>query len=152
MSILCSKQLRASFSRCLNAVNVLFRSLFTSMYTPQLWRDFRKAYIHRWGVAYNFGCRVLWNLPWRASVSSRQVQCNIPTFEVLSRKNVLLFLEKSPKMYGYGLWCSQIVYIDIRPYSLNATTAFYFVTECPKVTLLVWGRVHPTTHSHFTRP
>jgi len=30
-------------------------------------------------VAYNFGCRDLYNLPWRASFSSHQVQCNIPT-------------------------------------------------------------------------
>ena len=137
MSISCSKQLRASFSRCLNAVkNVLFRSFFTSRYAPQLCCDFRKAYIHRLRVAYNFGYRALYNLPWRASVSSHQAQCNIPTF-VAYREDVHLFLEKSPKMYGYALWCSQIVYVDIRPYSLNTTIAFYFVTECPEVTLLV---------------
>ena len=29
-------------------------------------------------VAYNFRYRDLCNLPWRASVSSHQVQCNIP--------------------------------------------------------------------------
>jgi len=34
-------------------------------------------------VAYKFGCRTLYNLPQRASVSSHQVQCNIPTFEAL---------------------------------------------------------------------
>ena len=34
-----------------------------------------------------------------------------------------------------ALWCSQIVYTDIRPYSLNTTTAFYFVTECPEVSV-----------------
>ena len=33
-----------------------------------------------------FGCRVPYNLPWRASVSSHQVQCNIPTFEALLKK------------------------------------------------------------------
>jgi len=37
-------------------------------------------------VVCNFGCRALCNLPWRASVSSQQVQCNIPTFEALLRK------------------------------------------------------------------
>jgi len=37
-------------------------------------------------VAYNFGCRALYNLPWRASVSSHQVQYNIPTFEALLHK------------------------------------------------------------------
>jgi len=44
----------------------------------------------------NFCCRALYNLPWRVSVSSHQVQCSIPTFEALLRKNVYLFLEKSP--------------------------------------------------------
>jgi len=36
--------------------------------------------MQRLRVAYNFGCRALYNLPWRASVGSHQVQCNIPTF------------------------------------------------------------------------
>jgi len=31
------------------------------------------------------GCRALYNMPWRASVRSHQVQYNIPTFEVLLR-------------------------------------------------------------------
>ena len=35
-----------------------------------------------WGL-FNFGCRALYNMPWRVSVSSRQVQYNIPTFEAL---------------------------------------------------------------------
>ena len=50
--------------------------------------DFRKAYILWLRAAYNFGCRALYNLPWRASVSSYQVQCNIPTFETLLKKCV----------------------------------------------------------------
>jgi len=48
-------------------------------------------------IAYNFGCRALYNLPWRASVSSHQVQCNIPTLEALLRKNTYLFLERCRK-------------------------------------------------------
>ena len=39
----------------------------------------------------------LYNLPWRASVSSHQVQCNIPTFEALLRKYKYLFLERCRK-------------------------------------------------------
>ena len=35
--------------------------------------------------------------PWRASVSSHQVQCNIPTFEALLRKYTYLFLERCRK-------------------------------------------------------
>jgi len=34
------------------------------------WCDFRKAYIPWLRAAYYFGCRALYNLPWRASVSS----------------------------------------------------------------------------------
>jgi len=48
-------------------------------------------------VAYNFGCRALHNVPWRVSVSSHQVQCNIPTFDALVRKNMYLFRERCRK-------------------------------------------------------
>jgi len=82
-----AKMLRASFCRCSNAVkNVRFRSFCTPMYASQLWCNFRKSCMQRLRVAYNFGCRALYNLPWRASVRSHQVQCNIPTFEVLLHK------------------------------------------------------------------
>ena len=107
-----------------------YYAVCSSMYASQLWCHFRKAYIHSLRVSCNFGCRTLYNLQWRGSGSSHQVQCNIPTFEAVLRKNVYLFLEKS-----CALWCSQIVYTDIRPYSLNTTTAFYFVTECPEVSV-----------------
>ena len=59
--------------------------------------DFRKSCMQRLGVAYNIGCRALYNLPWRASVSSHQVQCNIPTFNTLLRKCMYLFLKKCRK-------------------------------------------------------
>jgi len=91
-------KLRASFSRCSNAVkNVLLRSFCTPMYASQLWCNFRKSCMQRLRVAYIFGCRALYNLPWRASVSTHQVQCNIPTFEVLLRKYSYLFLERCRK-------------------------------------------------------
>jgi len=48
-------------------------------------------------VAYKFGCRALCKLPWSASVSSHQVQCNIPTFDALLRKYKYLFLERCRK-------------------------------------------------------
>jgi len=68
------------------------------MFASQLWCDFRKAYIQILRVACNFGCKALYNLPWRASVSSHQVQCNIPAFEALLRKNAYLFLERYPSL------------------------------------------------------
>ena len=65
-----ANKLRVSFSRCSNAVkNVLFRSFCTPMYASQLWCNFRKSCMQRLRVAYNFGCRALYNLPWRASVT-----------------------------------------------------------------------------------
>ena len=79
-------KLRASFSQFWNAVkNVLIRSFCRSMYRlhHNYWCDFRKAYIPWLRAAYNFGCRVLYNLPWRAGGSSYQVQCNLPTCEAL---------------------------------------------------------------------
>ena len=75
-------------------------------------------------------------------VMTHQVQCNIPTFEVLISKNMHLFLERrrrSTNVMVACFWRSQIVYI--LPYSLNTTTAFYLVTECPDLTMLFWGRV-----------
>jgi len=53
--------------------------------------------MQRLRVAYNFGCAALYNLPWRAGVSTHQVQCNIPTFEALLRKYTYLFLERCRK-------------------------------------------------------
>jgi len=78
---------------------------------------------------------------------------NIPTFEALLRKNVYLFLNgaKSLTTYGCALWCSQIVYI--RPYSLNTTNAFYFVTERSDVTVSVLRMCagHNAFVSHLAR-
>jgi len=101
-----ANKLRASFSRCSNAVkNIIFRSICTPMYTSQLlWCNFRKSCMERLWVAYNFGCRALYNLPWRASVSSHQVQCNIPTFEALLRKYKYLFLERCRKSNNVWLY------------------------------------------------
>ena len=146
--------LQASISCCSNAVkNIGFHSFCMSMYAWQLWCNFRKAYIHRLHVDFNFGWMALYNLPLRASVSSHQVQYNIPTFEALLRKNVYLFLAwcESLTMYGCTLWCSQIVYIH--PCSLNTTTTFYFATECSDVTVFIRLRVcacHNTSVLYLT--
>jgi len=58
--------------------------------------------MQRLRVTYNFGCRALCNLPWRASVSSHQVQCNIPTFEAVLRKNTYLFSKDAESLTTYG--------------------------------------------------
>ena len=59
---------------------------------------------------HNFGCRALYNLPWRASVSSHQVQCNIPTFEALLCKYKYLFLERCRK--SNNLWLRALMQSD----------------------------------------
>ena len=69
--------------------------------------------MRRLRVAYNFGCRALCNLPWRASVSSHQVQCNLPTFEALLQKYTGLFLEtcrKSKNVWLRALMRSDCLY------------------------------------------
>jgi len=129
----------------------IYRSFCAPMYASQFWCDFRKSRMQRLRVAYNFGCRALYNLPGRASVISHRVQCNIPTFEALLRKYLYLFLERCRNLttYGYVLWCSQIV--CIRHYSLNTTIAFYSVNEWSKFAVSVWMMAcHDTVHSHFT--
>ena len=66
-----ANKLRAFFSRCLTAgKKVVFRSVCTPMYASQIWWNFRKSCMQRLRVAYNFGCRALHNLPWRANVNS----------------------------------------------------------------------------------
>ena len=97
-----ANKLRASFSPCSNTVkNVHFRSFCTPMYASQSWCNFRKSCMQTLRVAYNFGCRALYNLPWRASVSSHQVQCNIPTFEALLRK-CTYFSKDAENLITYG--------------------------------------------------
>ena len=66
--------------------------------------------MQRLRVGYNFGCRALYNLPWRASVSSHQVQCNTPTFEALLRKYKYLFLEICRK--SNNLWLRALMQSD----------------------------------------
>ena len=99
------------FSRCSNAVkNVLIRSFSRPMYASQLWCNFRKSCMQRLRVAYNFGCRALYILPWRASVSSDQVQCSIPIFEALLRKDKYLFLERCRK--SNNVWLRALMQSD----------------------------------------
>jgi len=119
------------------------------------WYNFRNPCMHRLHVAYNFGCRALYNLPWRASVSSHPVQWNIPTVEALLRKNMYLFLERCRK--SNNIWLHALLQSDClySPYSLNTTctTVFCFVTECLDITVFVCLRVcHATMYSYFTWP
>jgi len=86
------------------------------MYASQLWCNFRKSFMQRLRVAYNFGCRARYNLPWRASVSSydsTQVQCNIPTFEAVLRNNMHLFLTRCRRSNNVMVACFDAVRLFI---------------------------------------
>ena len=50
------------------------------------------AKIGKQSVAHNFGCKALHKLPWRASVSSHQVQCNIHILRPYCEKIYTTFL------------------------------------------------------------
>jgi len=134
-----ANKLRASFSRCLNPVkNVLFRSCCAPMYASQLWCNFRKPCMQRLRAAYNFGCRALYNLPWRASVSSHQVQCNIPTFEALLRKYTYLFLERCRK--SNDIWLRALMQSDCF-YSSLFFEHYNRILLCEWVIELCWIRL-----------
>ena len=67
-------------------------------------------------MAYNFGWRTLYNLPWRASASSHQVQCSSLTFDTLVRNNKYLFLEtcrKSNNVWLHALIQSDCLYLSL---------------------------------------
>ena len=84
----------------------------------------------RWiHLAYNFGCRALYNLPWRASVSSHQVQCNNVTFLPLLRKYKYLFLERCRK--SNNAWLRALMQSDCLYSSL-------FFEHCSRILLCEW--------------
>jgi len=58
-------------------------------------------------VAYNFGSRALYNLPWRASVSSHQIQYNISTLEAFLRNMSTCFLnDAESQQHMVGSLCA----------------------------------------------
>ena len=106
-----ANKLRASFSCCANAVeNALFRSFCTHMYALQLRCNVQKSCMQSLRVTYNFGCRALYNLSWRASVCSHQVQCNMPTFDAFIRKYKHLFLKRCRK--SNNIWLRALMQSD----------------------------------------
>ena len=95
--------------------------------------------MQRLRVAYNFGCRDLYNLPWRASVSSHQVQCNIPAFEALLRKYTYLFLERcrqSNNVWLRALMQSDFLYSSLFFEHYNCILLCEWVTELCSVRLI----------------
>ena len=134
-----ANKLRASFSRCSNAVKNILRSFCMPMYASQLWCNFRKSCMQRLRLAYTFSCRALYNLPGRTSVSSHQVHCNIPTFEALLRKYKYLFLErcrKSNNVWLRALMQSDCLYSSLFVEHYNRILLCYWVIELCSVRLI----------------
>ena len=111
----------------------------------QLWCNFRKSCMQRLCVAYNFGCRVLYNLPWRASVGNHQVQCNIITFEVLLQKYTYLFLERCRKFNN--VWWHALMLSDCL-YSSQFFEHYYRILLCEWVNELCSVRLIDGVSNH----
>ena len=123
-----------------------------SMYVPQSWCDFRKAYIHRLRVAYNFVCRALYNLPWWVNVTSHQVQCNIPSFGVLLRKKCISVSWKKSN----NAWLRVLMKSDCLLYRYSSLffEQFNRILLCgwvPGGYSVSWRRVQATKPSYVTR-
>ena len=71
----------------------------------------------------------LYNQPWRASVSSHQVQCNIPTFDAVLRKYTYLFLERCRK--SNNVWLRALMHSDCLYSSL-------FFEHCNRILFCEW--------------
>jgi len=61
-----------------------------------------------------------------------------------------LFIEQCRKSNNICLRALMQSYFFIHLYSLNTTTAFYFVTECSDVTVFARGCVHATYFRDLT--
>ena len=112
-----------------------------------------------WGISGSYACKdCVWLIILDAGlhktctgervlvVMTRQVQCNIPTFEALLRKNMYLFLARCR---SDNVWLPALTQSDCLNSSLflNTTTAFYFVTECWDTA--VFEGVHCARHNAF---
>ena len=79
--------------------------------------------MQRLRVPYNFGCRALCNLPWRA-----RFNVTFPPLRLCYEKARTCFSKDAENLTcSYVLSCSQIV--CIRPYALNITIAFILLCE-----------------------
>ena len=85
------------------------------MYASQLWWNLRESCMQRLRVAYNFGAGLCTTCTGERVlvVMTHQVQCNIPTFEAVLRKNTNLFLERCRKSNNVMVSCFDAVRLFI---------------------------------------
>ena len=81
------------FYICTEDVNcTMFKSYCTSLYTCQLWYNYKSESIRKLCVAYNNVFRLLCNEPRNCSASYMFVSRGLPTCKMLIRKNVCSFM------------------------------------------------------------
>ena len=77
------------FSACTyEAKRQLFVAYCTSMYCAQLWSQYNADQLQKLRVAYNNTFRRFFRLPRRCSASSMFLYNNIPTFDMIMRRNI----------------------------------------------------------------
>ena len=70
----------------------IFRSFCTSLYTRQLWCNYKSESIRKLYVAYNNVVRLLCHEPWYCSASYMFVTRGLPTCKTLIRKTLSSFM------------------------------------------------------------
>jgi len=74
-------------------------------------------------------------------VVTHQVQCNIPTFEAVLRKNMHLFLERCRRSNNVIVACFDAVRFLYSSLFFQQYKRIYFVTECSEIAVFVRLRV-----------
>ena len=147
-----ANKLRASFSRCSNAVkNVLFRSFYTPMYTSQLWCNSENHACRNCVVHIILDAGLYTTCPGERVLVTTRFNGTFPPLRLCYVNTSTCFSKDAENLttYGYVLWCSQIV--CTRHYSFNTIIAFYSVIEWSNFAVFVWSMAcQATTLSHFT--
>ena len=86
-------------------------------------------------------------------VMTHQVQCSIPTFEAVIRKNMHMFLQRCRRSTNVKVACFDAVRLFIFFLILRTLQPHFFVTECSdNCSVCSFEGVHVTMHSYFTWP
>jgi len=111
------------------------------------------AKIVKESMAYNFGCRALYNLPWRASVNSHQVQSNIPILTPYCEKICTTSLKDAEILTtcGFVLWCSRLFIFVLVVWTLQPHFTLWLSARTLQC-FFVCGCVHATILPYFTWP
>ena len=101
----------------------LFRSFCTSLYTCELWCQYRSESLRKLCVAYNNVFRFLCREPRNCSASHMFVSRGLPTCNMLIRKSIYAFMTSTKRSCNTIL--QNIVGSD-HIYTSRASASFYF--------------------------